>query len=103
MFSIRYLCLRIVLDIAQIDSSQDSRTIKLQKEEFSICLVRPIKMHFLQILNKTRKLVKHLRFKSNTAKYKSETLIHVFQDLWVVLMRSKRFCTLLNQQSSTGD
>ena len=70
MFSIRYLCLRIVLDIAQIDSSQDSRTIKLQKEEFSICLVRPIKMHFLQILNKTRKLVKHLRFKSNTAKYK---------------------------------
>ena len=34
MSSIRYLCLRIVLDITQVDLSQDSRTYKLQNEEF---------------------------------------------------------------------
>jgi len=33
MSSLIFLSLRIVLDIAQDDSSQDSRTVKLQKEE----------------------------------------------------------------------
>ena len=42
MSSIRYLCLRTVLDIAQVDLSQDSRTVKLQKEEFKNCKARPI-------------------------------------------------------------
>ena len=42
MSSIRYLCLRIVLDITQVDSSQDSRTVKPQKKEFKNCKVRPI-------------------------------------------------------------
>ena len=43
MFSLRYSCLRIVLDIAKVGSSQDSRTIKLQKEEFRNGLAWPIK------------------------------------------------------------
>ena len=34
MSSIRYLCLRSVLDFAQGDINHDSRTKKLQKEEF---------------------------------------------------------------------
>ena len=34
MSSIRYLRLRSVLDITQIDTSQDIKTYKLQKEEF---------------------------------------------------------------------
>jgi len=29
MSNIRYLCLRTILDIAQVDSSQDSKTVKL--------------------------------------------------------------------------
>ena len=33
MSSIRYLCLKRGLDIAQVDTSQDSRTYKLQKDE----------------------------------------------------------------------
>ena len=37
MSSLRYSCLRTVLDIAQVDSSQDSRTFKLPKEEFRNC------------------------------------------------------------------
>ena len=36
MSSIRYLCFRSVLDIAQVDTSQDLRTYKLQKGEFKI-------------------------------------------------------------------
>ena len=48
MSSIWYLCLRIVLDIDQVDSSQDSRTVKLQTEEFINCKARPIET---QILN----------------------------------------------------
>ena len=43
MSSLRYLSLRIVLDIAKVDLSQDSRTVKLQKEEFRNCKARPIK------------------------------------------------------------
>ena len=49
-----------MLDIAHISSSQDSRTIKLQKEEFRICKAqpierqtRPIKNQILQNLNQT--------------------------------------------------
>ena len=42
MSSIRYLCLRSVLDIAQVDTSQDSRTYKLQKGEFKIWRAQPI-------------------------------------------------------------
>ena len=34
--SIRYLCLRSVLDFVQSDISHNSRTYKLQKEEFRI-------------------------------------------------------------------
>ena len=37
MSSIRYLYLRTVLDIAQVDISQDSKTYKLQKKEFRNC------------------------------------------------------------------
>jgi len=42
MSSIRYLRLISVLDIAQVDTSQDSRTYKLQKEKFRNCQARPI-------------------------------------------------------------
>ena len=59
MSSTRYLRLRIGLDIAQVDSIQDSRTFKLQKEEFinckarSIeCILRPIDTQILQIFKK---------------------------------------------------
>ena len=41
MSSIRYL--RTVLDISQVDSSQDSRIVKMQKEEFRNSKARPIK------------------------------------------------------------
>ena len=41
MSSIRYL--RTILDISQVDSSQDSRIVKMQKEEFRNCKARPIK------------------------------------------------------------
>lgn len=34
MSSIRYKSLKTVVDIDQVDSSQDSKTVKLQKEEF---------------------------------------------------------------------
>ena len=43
MFSSRFLSFRIILDIAQVDSSQDLRTISLQKEEFRNCKARLIK------------------------------------------------------------
>jgi len=42
MFSLRYLSLRTMLDIAQVDPSQDLRTIRLQKEEFRNCKAWPI-------------------------------------------------------------
>ena len=35
-------CLDQVLEIAQVCSSQGSRTAKLQKEEFRFCEVQPI-------------------------------------------------------------
>ena len=38
MSSLRYSCLRVVLGIAQVGSSQDSRIVKLQNEEFRNCL-----------------------------------------------------------------
>ena len=108
MSSIRYLCLRTVLDIAQVDLSQDSRTVKLQKEEFKNCKagpierkVRLIKLRFLQILNHAWKLAKRLGFESNTARYKRKTLIHVSEVLWVTPMRFVRFCNLLSQQVFT--
>ena len=47
--------------------------------------------------------MKRLGFESNTARYKSKTLIHVFQDLWVTPVRSVRFYNLLTQQASTED
>ena len=88
MSSLRYLCLRTMLDIAQVDSSQDSRPVNLQKEEFRNCKaqlierkVRPIELCFLQILNQTRKLAKRLGFESNTARYKRKTLIHISEVL----------------------
>ena len=37
------LSFRTILDIAQVDSSQDLRTIILQKEEFRNCKARLIK------------------------------------------------------------
>ena len=43
MSSLRYLSLRTMLDIAQVDPSQDSRIIRLQKVEFRNCKARPIK------------------------------------------------------------
>ena len=36
MSSIKYLRLRTVLDFARVNASQNSRTYKLQKEEFKI-------------------------------------------------------------------
>ena len=42
MSSIRYLCLRSVLDFAQGDISHDLRTNKLQKEEFKNWRAQPI-------------------------------------------------------------
>ena len=48
MSSFRFLSLRTVLDIAQDGSSQNSRTVKLQKEEFRNCKARPIEHRFLQ-------------------------------------------------------
>ena len=42
LFRYRSQSLYVLLDNAQGDSSQDSRTYKLQKEEFRICLVKPI-------------------------------------------------------------
>ena len=41
MSSIRYL--RAILDISQVVLSQDSRIVKLQKEEFKNYKARPIK------------------------------------------------------------
>ena len=88
MSSLKYLYLRTVLDIVQVDSNQDSRPVKLQKEEFKNCKaqpierkVRPIELCFLQILNQTRKPVKHLGFESNTARYKRKTLIYISEAL----------------------
>ena len=74
MSSLRYLSLRTMLDIAQVDPSQDSRIIRLQKEEFRNCNARPIKrqvrvIETRQILNQARKLEKCLGFESNTVWY----------------------------------
>jgi len=40
-----------VLDIAYDGSSQDSRTVKLQKEEFRICQARLIESRTLENVN----------------------------------------------------
>ena len=74
-------CLVQVLDIAQDCSSQDSRTVKLQKEDFRFCearlierKVRPIKSHFLQILNQVQSLQKRVTFQFNTTRCKRKNL-----------------------------
>ena len=47
--------------------------------------------------------MKHLRFESNTTKYKRKTLIPVCQVLRVTLVRSVRFCTFYLYQAPTRD
>ena len=61
------------VEIAHDGSSQDLRTVKLQKEEFKLCKARPIernaqpiKDRFLQNLNQTQSPQKRLRFVFNT-------------------------------------
>jgi len=49
MSSLIFLSLRIVLDIAQDGSSQDSRTVKLQKEEFKTSRLNRSKVDFYRI------------------------------------------------------
>jgi len=51
MSSITYLCLKTVLDITQVVSSQDSRTVKLKKEKFKICLAQPIERLFRDVFS----------------------------------------------------
>ena len=80
----------------------------LHKEDLWICLARLIERELwlietwiLHILNQTQKPAKRLGFEFNTAWYQRETLIHVFQVLWVTPMRFMRFCNLLTQQAFT--
>ena len=40
-----------MLDIAHVSSSQDLKTVKLQKEEFRICKAQLIKRQIFQNLN----------------------------------------------------
>ena len=47
-------CLGQVLDIVQDCSNQDSRTVKLQKEEASYCEARPIENCVQQDLNQAQ-------------------------------------------------
>jgi len=61
MSSLRFLSLRTMLDITHVGSSQDSRIVKLQKEEFRIYKTwsierqtRPIKNWILQNLNQAQ-------------------------------------------------
>ena len=61
MSSIRYLYLRTILDIAQVDISQDSITYKLQEKEFRNCQallierdLRLIELQICRILNKAQ-------------------------------------------------
>ena len=77
-----------MLDIAQVDPSQDSRIVKLQKEEFKNCKAWPIERQiwlietrFLQIINQAWKPMKRLGFESNTARYKKENLNSSFKSL----------------------
>ena len=108
--SLRSSCLRSVLDIAQINTSQDLRTYKLQKEEFKNCQAQPIKekprpieLRFYRILNKAQQPVKCLGFESNTTRHKREIIIHIFQVLRVTPVRFVRFCNLLTLQAPTRD
>ena len=110
MSSTKYLRLRSVLDFAHVNASQNSRTYKLQKEEFKIWRTWPIEkglwlieLRFYKFLNQAQQLAKHLGFEFNIARYKKKTLIHVFQALRVTLVRFVRFCNLLNLQAPIED
>ena len=84
-----------MLDISQDGLSQDSRTDKLQKEEFRNCLAWPIKRQaqlvesqFMQNLNQAQKLAKRLGFESNITRYKRKTLNHVSEVLGSLVLYS---------------
>ena len=49
--------LQVLLDNAQGDSSQDSRTYKLQEEDFIFCLVRSIEEQARSIENRTCRIL----------------------------------------------
>ena len=108
MSSLRFLSLRIVLDITHVCSSQDLRTVKLQKEEFIICKAqpierkaRPIENRFLRNLNQAQSPQKRLGFQSNIAKYKRKTLNTFWKFLKDLCVPLVRICNLLTQQAST--
>ena len=88
MSSLRFLSLRTVLDITHVCSSQDLRTVKLQKEEFRICKAqpierkaRPIENRFLGNLNQAQSPQKRLGFQSNIAKYKKKNSKYILEVL----------------------
>ena len=94
-----------MLNIAQVCSSQVSRTVKLQKEEASYYEVWPIKNRVLQNFKSRPSSQNCLGFQSNTTRYKRKTLITFYKSLeflWVTPMRFVRFLYLLTQQVSTG-
>ena len=66
-----------MLDITQDCTNQDSRTFKLQKGEFKLCEARPIencsKSNSTEFKSSSNPR-KHLRFQSNTYKYKRKIL-----------------------------
>ena len=83
----------------------------MQKEEFRNYQARSTDRERLstdqtaicRILIEAQQPAKRLGFESNTARYKSKTLIYIFQVLRVSPMRSMRFYNLLTLQAPTRD
>ena len=68
--------LQVLLDNAQGDSSQDSRTYKLQEEDFIFCLVRSIEEQARLIENRICRILSRPKQQLKSIK---ETLCHVFE------------------------
>ena len=102
MSSLRFLSLRIVLDIAHVSSSQDSRIVKLQKKRIQNLqnLIDRETNSTNQELNSTEfksspKPAKHLGFVSNTTRYKRKILNYILEVLGSLVSYSSEICEVL--------